>query len=63
MSRRALITQERARLAREHGTETAARIAGVSEIAIRRALRDAAEQTTARRLLALLDSPTEGTTP
>lgn len=61
MSRRELVTRERARLAREHDVPTAARMAGVSEIAIRRALRDAAEQSTTRCLLALLE-PTEGTT-
>jgi len=59
MTRSALVTKQRARLAREVGVESAARIAGVSEIAIRRAIRDAAEQSTTRRLLALLE-PTEG---
>ncbi len=51
----------RAADARALGVERAAEIHKTSAIAIRRALRDAAEATAARRLLALLDSPTEGT--
>jgi hypothetical protein len=47
--------------AKTHGPERAAEIHHVSVIAIRRAIRNANEATTAQRLFALLDSPTEGT--
>jgi transcriptional regulator with XRE-family HTH domain len=61
--RRARVTREqaalsRAALARELGVDEAAARCGVSSIAIRRALRDAAELSPTRRLLALLEQPT-----
>lgn len=65
MRRRQLVSAadvRRAADAKALGVERAAEIHHTSAIAIRRALRDAAEATAAQRLLALLDSPTmEGT--
>jgi hypothetical protein len=65
MKRKQLVSAadvRRAADAKTLGVERAAEIHHTSAIAIRRALRDAAEATAARRLLALLDSPTtEGT--
>lgn len=51
----------RAADARALGIERAASIHGLSEIAIRRAIRNANEATATQALLALLDSP-EGAT-
>ena len=47
----------RAKLAREVGVESAARRSGVSPVAIRRALRTAAELSAVRQFLALIDAP------
>lgn len=64
MKRKQLVSAadvRRAADAKTLGVERAAEIHHTSAIAIRRALRDAAEANAAQRLLALLDSPTEGT--
>ena len=59
---RAQAALSRAALAREIGVEAAAEHCGLSQIAIRRALRDAAELSPTRRLLALLEQPTKEAT-
>jgi hypothetical protein len=59
---RAQAALSRAALAREIGVEAAAERCGLSQIAIRRALRDAAELSPTRRLLALLEQPTKEAT-
>lgn len=64
MKRKTLVSAadvRRAADARALGIERAASIHGLSEIAIRRAIRNANEATATQALLALLDSP-EGAT-
>lgn len=64
MRRKTLVSAadvRRAADARALGVERAAEIHRLSETAIRRSMRNAQEANSARQLLALLDSPTEGT--
>ena len=64
MRRKNLVSTADARRAADaklHGIERAAEIHRLSETAIRRSIRNAQEANSARQLLALLDSPTEGT--